>query len=490
MIIIPSIDIINGSCVRLTQGNYSSIKKYNLSPLKAGLEFKKQGASFLQIIDLDGSRLGRLINKKAIIKISKKTGMFIQVGGGIRNLKDANYLLNSGIDKIIIGTTAIEQKNKFVKILKKIGNEKIIAAVDIKDNQIMIKGWKNQGNLTLDNYLKELKILGLKYVLVTDIKKDGTLKNPNFFLMKKVVNQGFKVFAAGGITTVTDLKKLAKLGVYGAIIGKALYENKINLKETIPNFNSNNLCKRIIPCLDIKNGKVVKGTKFKKLIEMGDPIELGKKYSKAGADELVFLDISATNEKRGTLIGLVKKLAKKINIPFTVGGGINSLNDVKLLLTAGADKISIGTAAVTKPKLVKQISQKFGSQSLVISIDAKKNKNSWQVYINGGKKKTNLDAITFAKKMEQYGAGELLINSLNRDGTKIGYDLQLLQAISSNVNIPVIASSGAGKKGDFLKAFKIGKVDAVLAASLFHTNRLTINQLKKYLINNGIKIRL
>ncbi|MFA6427326.1 MAG: imidazole glycerol phosphate synthase subunit HisF [Candidatus Magasanikbacteria bacterium] len=250
------------------------------------------------------------------------------------------------------------------------------------------------------------------------------------------------------------------------------------------------MTKRIIPCLDVKDGKVVKGIHFTKLTDAGDAVKLAQLYSQSGADELVFLDITATSEKRKTLRELVEKIAKNINIPFTVGGGIADINDVKCLLNAGADKVSLCTAAVLNPALVKSISQKYGSQCLVISIDAKKTGKIWMIYIRGGKQKTDINAITFAKKMEKLGAGELLVNSLDRDGTKKGFDIELLNKISRSVRIPVIASSGAGTKKDFLDVLKQTNVDAVLAATVFHYEKIKIKKLKRYLKNNNLPIRL
>ncbi|MFC1615942.1 imidazole glycerol phosphate synthase subunit HisF [Patescibacteria group bacterium] len=242
---------------------------------------------------------------------------------------------------------------------------------------------------------------------------------------------------------------------------------------------NNNLAKRIIPCMDVADGKVVKGINFKNLKTVGDAVKLGKYYSENGADELIFLDITATKEKRKTLIDLVKKVSKNIFIPFNVGGGIKTIDDIQSILLSGADKISICSEAIKNPKLVKKASKRFGSQCIVISLDCKRKGDSWTLFINGGSKETEIDAIKFAKKMEKLGAGELLVNSLDEDGTKQGYDLKLLEKISQNVNIPVIASSGVGKKEDFTKAFEY--VDACLAASIFHSKIIKIPKLKKYL---------
>jgi len=252
----------------------------------------------------------------------------------------------------------------------------------------------------------------------------------------------------------------------------------------------NNLAKRIIPCLDVKNGRVVKGTHFRELRDAGNPVELGKVYSDLGADELVFLDITATLENRKTFCELVESIAKKINIPFTVGGGISCLEDIRILLTAGADKVSICSSAVQNPDLVSQAAQYFGSQCIVISIDAKRKNNGWNVYIKGGSEETDIDAIVFAKQMARLGAGELLVNSLDRDGTKQGFDIALLKTICDTVNIPVIASSGAGNMQDFLDVFQKAKVDAALGASVFHYKEIGLKELKLFLFEHNVPIRL
>lgn len=245
------------------------------------------------------------------------------------------------------------------------------------------------------------------------------------------------------------------------------------------------LTKRIIPCLDIKDGKVVKGTNFVSLRYAGDPVELGRIYEEKGADELVFLDIAASYEKRKTKISLVKKVAKNIFIPFTVGGGIKDIDDIKALLNAGADKISINTSAVKNPGLIKKAARKFGSQCIVVAIDSK----DYKVYVNGGRDKTDLNVLEWAKKIEELGAGEILLTSIDRDGTKTGYDIGLIKQISKSVNIPIISSGGAGSLKDILNVLKYGKADAALAASIFHYGKCSINQVKNYLIKNGVRIR-
>ena len=250
------------------------------------------------------------------------------------------------------------------------------------------------------------------------------------------------------------------------------------------------LTKRIIPCLDVDNRRVVKGINFINIKDAGDPVELAAFYDKEGADELVLLDITASSENRKTIIAIVERVAKKLFIPFTVGGGIRTISDMKNILLAGADKIAINTAVIKNPDLIKLGANMFGSQCIVVAIDAKKTNNSWEVFINGGREATGINVIAWVKRIVKLGAGEILLTSMDRDGTKNGYDLKLTKKISEKVSIPVIASGGAGKKQDFEQIFKLGKADAALAASLFHYSKLKILDLKRFLFNKKISMRL
>lgn len=249
------------------------------------------------------------------------------------------------------------------------------------------------------------------------------------------------------------------------------------------------LKKRIIPCLDIRDGRTVKGINFVDIRDAGDPIELAKKYVDQGADELVFLDITATLERRKTLIQLVEKIAREINIPFTVGGGIKKLEDVNQIIQAGADKVSINSAAVERPELIQEIAERFGSQCVVVAIDTKLVENNWLVYIHGGRTVTSLKTIEWAKKIEALGGGEILLTSMNNDGTKSGFALDITNAVSRSINIPVIASGGAGSREDFTILFQETAASAGLAASIFHYGEIAIPDLKQYLKNEKIPIR-
>lgn len=253
------------------------------------------------------------------------------------------------------------------------------------------------------------------------------------------------------------------------------------------------LTKRIIPCLDVKDGRVVKGVNFVNLVDAGDPVEAAVAYDKAGADELVFLDITASHERRGTMLDVVRETASKAFIPVTVGGGIRTLEDIKALLRAGADKVSLNTVAVENPEFVKQASARFGSQCIVVAIDAKRSERpdmKFEVYTHGGRKPRAIDAIDWAQRMEKYGAGEILLTSMDRDGTRDGYDLELTSAISENVHIPVIASGGVGNLQHLADGITQGKADAVLAASIFHFGDYTVREAKQYLADKGIPVRM
>ena len=250
--------------------------------------------------------------------------------------------------------------------------------------------------------------------------------------------------------------------------------------------------KRIIPCLDVNDGRVVKGVNFVNLQDAGDPVEIAKAYDKAGADEVIFLDITASSDQRGTVVDMVRRVAENVFIPFTVGGGIRTVDDFKMLLREGADKISINSAAINHPRLISEAAFKFGSQCVVVAIDAKRrgDRSGWNIYKNGGRVDMGMDAVEWAAQAERLGAGEILLTSMDCDGTKAGYDIELTRRIAEAVKIPVIASGGAGKLEHFYEALTDGKADAVLAASLFHYKELEIREVKEYLRGRGVSVRL
>ena len=491
MFVIPAIDIIGGKCVRLVQGDFNKLTPYGDDPVAIARQFAAAGAQMLHIVDLDGARAGRPVNQPLILKMAENVGIPVQVGGGIRSYQTAEGYLENGIQRILLSTAAVEDPGLIRRLIKKFGVDRVAIAADIKHGRFATDGWTKSGGKAVRASIAMLKQLAIENVLVTDASKDGLLAGPNFVLAKQFIDAGFQTIAAGGVSTLADIEEFNKLGTYGVVVGKAVYEGAIDLERAQASVTyRNSLAKRIIPCLDVKNGRVVKGINFKNLRDAGDPVELGQKYSRSGADELVFLDIAATQEQRRTPSGLVGRIAAAIDIPFTVGGGISSLEDIRRLLLAGADKVSLGTAAATNPGLVRRAAGYFGSQCIVISVDAKRRDNGWEVYIRGGSQATGLDAISFCRRMEKLGAGELLVNSLDRDGMNTGFDLELLQTITGNVNIPVIASSGGGSPAAFLDVFKNTTVGAALGASLFHHENETPERLKVFLADNNVEVRL
>jgi cyclase len=497
--IYPAIDIREGKVVRLTRGDFSNQIIYSQDPLNVLRNFVKSGTRWIHIINLDGALTGSFegnLSYKVImdlIKFSKQCGIKIQIGGGIRHLDLIEDLINRGIDRIILGTTAIENTNLLKNITKRYKN-KIVVALDTLSGTIRIKGWQHDTTLGALEVLQQMENIGIQTFIVTDIEKDGTSAGLNLNLyreLKNKKNSNTKIIASGGISSISDIEK-ALFYTDGVIIGKALYNGKISLNTLssfIDRLYNSGLIRRIIPCLDVKDGRVVKGVKFKNLQDSGDPVKMARYYNEIGADELVFLDISATIEGRRSILKTIRSVAEEIYIPFTVGGGIRTIEDMTIIIKAGAEKVSINSAAISNPDLISKGAKKFGSQCIVVSIDAKRKGKSWEVYSHSGTIPTGLDVLEWAKTAVEKGAGELLVTSMDRDGTNLGYDLELIQKISSMVSVPVIASGGAGTKEHFLEAINNG-AEAVLAASLFHYNKLEIQDLKRYLDDHDIMVRL
>ncbi|MBI4407440.1 MAG: imidazole glycerol phosphate synthase subunit HisF [Candidatus Kerfeldbacteria bacterium] len=472
--VIPAIDLLNGKCVRLQQGDYSQVTEYSADPIATALQFQQQGAVWLHVVDLDGAKAGKPVNQQIILDLVKQTQLRIEMGGGIRTVETAKYYLDNGVDRVILGTAAVKQPELVSQLIKRYGRDRVVVGLDIKNNSVAIDGWIVSGGVSLQESLAIFKPYQLKTIIVTDVSKDGMLTGPNFALCQLVRDQGFEVVVSGGVSSNDDIEQAKQLGFAGVIVGKALYEGKVTLQPK-------GFSKRIIACLDIANGRVVKGTHFTDLKDQGDPVELAKRYEDQGADELVFLDIMASVEQRDTLYSLVQRVAETLSIPFCVGGGVRTLEDMRTLLLAGADKVSIGSAAMSNPNLIKAASEQFGAQCIVVSLDPKWNGQFWELFSNGGREATGVDAVGFAKQMEQAGAGELLVNSLDRDGTRQGYDLSLLQAINNQVTIPVIASSGVGTVQHIQDVFDQTNVSAALVAGVLHSGELTITQIKQSL---------
>lgn len=495
MKILPAIDILDGKCVRLTRGEFDSKKIYSSDPFSVAKKFEKQGAKILHIVDLDAAKTGKPANQEWILKIVKTISIPVEVGGGIRDIETARVYLNARVQKIVIGTRAANDLAFVTSLIQEFGSDRIVVAIETRKGKITTNGWQKNTSKNYLDFAKELKILGVTEILFTDVDKDGTLTEPNFEAIKKLIDLGYKVIASGGISDLKSIRKLKNLGASAVILGKALYENKIilgdALKETLP---VSNLTKRIIPCLDVKDGKVVKGVHFRNHIIMGEIVELAKRYSDEGADELVFYDITASTEARTVSVDWVKRVAQVINIPFCVAGGISSVDDAKKILQSGADKISINSPALENPNLINSLAKEFGSQCVVVGIDSIEENGDFCVKKYTGDpnktKSTKWRTLDWALEVQKRGAGEIVLNCMNQDGTRKGYDLIQIKALDKLLSVPLIASGGAGSIEDFIKVFEETNVDAALAASIFHNGSISIGNLKKVLQENNIRVRL
>ena len=491
MKVIPAIDIIGGACVRLTKGEFASKKVYATDPVAVAQDFERQGATLIHVVDLDGARTGVSANKELILKIAKSISIPLEVGGGIRDEVVAREYLSAGVARVVIGTKAQTDPAFLTSLIKEFGSARIVVALEIKGGKLAVEGWQKTLDTDGTDFAKRMKALGVTEILCTDVERDGTMTEPNYELVRSLAQMGFNVVASGGISDMKALTTLKSIGLFGAIVGKAIYEGTIDIKNALDILKpSSHLTKRIIPCLDVKDGKVVKGISFVDLQAVGDPVALGKKYSEEGADELVFLDISASKEGRETMFDIAAAVAREVFIPFTVGGGISSIEQIRRLLKLGADKISINTAAVQNPALINEAARAFGQQCVVVAIDAKKKDGKYKVFLKGGSEETPLEVVAWAREAEKRGAGELLLTSMDKDGTKDGYDIELLQKVSEAVNIPVIASGGAGTLEHMRAALSEGKADAALVASLFHYGEHTVAEAKEFLSARGIPIRV
>ena len=349
--LIPAIDLINGQCVRLTKGDYNQKKVYSNNPVDIAKEFESLGFRRLHVVDLDGAKSKHVVNIDVLRSITENTSLIVDFGGGIKTDTDIKKAFDNGASMVTIGSVAISNPERLIKWINQYGAERIILGADVSNGKVSINGWQENSSEDLIPFLEKYIKLGVKKVLCTDISKDGTLSGPAINLYKEIMERfpAVHLIASGGISSNNDIIELDKANIPATVFGKAYYEGRIDvesLKKTIPfSFKKHmGLAKRIIPCLDVKDGQTVKGTNFINLRNAGDPVELAKAYSDNGADELVFLDITASFEGRKTFTHMVTQVAKEINIPFTVGGGINELKDVERLLYAGADKVSVNSA--------------------------------------------------------------------------------------------------------------------------------------------------
>jgi len=471
MIIFPSIDLKNGEVVRLVQGDYDQKTVYSPDPVDVAKKYEAMGARFMHLVDLDGAKDGDTANIESIRAIRGAVKMRLQLGGGIRCAETVDMYLNEiGINRVILGTVAVENPDFVREMVELHGTERIVVGVDVRDGKVAVSGWLKDSGADYLDFIETLKDIGVTYIVVTDIGRDGTLTSPNWEMYEQI--HGINVVVSGGVSGEADVRRGQKY--YGVIVGKAFYEGKIDLEKVF--------AKRIIPCLDTVDGRVVKGVNFVNLVDVGDPIEIAKRYEEQGADEIVLLDITATNENRDTMYSLLKRASETLTVPLTLGGGIRTVDDVQKALEHGASKVSINSAAVHNPELIRQASEKFGSEKIVVAIDGRDR----EVMVSGGKKGTGLDIVEWAKKCEALGAGEILFTSMSGDGTQDGYDIVHTLAICEAVNIPVIASGGCGCVRDIIDVFQQTGCDAALVASLFHYGKATVGDVKAAMKNVGL----
>ena len=477
--LLPAVDIAGGQAVQLVQGVAGSEKRFG-DPVEAALRWQEAGAEWIHLVDLDAA-FGRGHNRELQAKIVGTLDIRVEMSGGIRDDESLAAAMDAGCRRVNIGTAALEQPEWCAKAIAEHG-DRVAVGLDVRGRTLAARGWTRDGG-DLYDVLARLDAEGCARYVVTDVNKDGMLEGPNLQLLRDVCAATDRpVVASGGITELADLEALQGLvgdGVEGAIIGTALYEGRFTLEDalalTLPASASMSLAVRVIPCLDVDAGRVVKGVNFQDLRDAGDPVELAKLYDAEGADELTFLDISASHEGRATTMEIVSATAEQVFIPLTVGGGVGSVEDVDRLLRAGADKVAVNTAAIHRPELVAEIADRFGNQVLVLSVDARRaagTDSGFEVTTHGGRKSAGLDAIAWAARAAELGAGEILLNAMDADGTQDGFDLELIRQVRAAVSIPVIASGGAGAVEHFPPAVDAG-ADAVLAATVFHFGTLS-----------------
>lgn len=487
---IPAIDLLAGRVVRLRQGDFSEITDYG-DPEDVIASWKPDRGGRVHVVDLEGARSGRPHELDTVRRLSR-FGFRLQAGGGVRSVGDAKAWLDAGAEKVVIGTTAAAEPQTFAKIVQALGAPRILPAVDLKDGAVFTAGWQTAVTADLTRLFASFESMGMREVLVTDIRRDGMLSGPSLdFYRRLALTTRLRIIASGGVANLGDIASLSRLdGLSGVVLGKSLHEKRFTLPEARARAASARFIpERVIPCLDLQGGRVVKGTRFTDLRDAGDPVECAKRYEREGADELVVLDISATQEERATSMATVERIAETLFIPLTVGGGVRTLEDFGRLIRSGADRVAMNSAAVERPSLLEEAAAAFGRQAVVLACDARSVGRDYRVVVRGGTVITPLEVSEWCRSAETLGAGEILLTSIDRDGTGQGFDLELLRRVTTAVKIGVIASGGAGKLEHFSEAIETGGARAVLAASLFHDGILSIGELKDHLSARGIPVR-
>ena len=503
MILFPAIDLKDGQCVRLKLGDMNQATVYNADPSAQARSFEEQGFEWLHVVDLNGAFAGASVNGAAVEAILKATGNPVQLGGGIRTLEQIESWLEKGLARVILGTVAVRDPG-LVKEACRLFPGRIAVGIDARGGKVAVEGWAEACEVGAAELARKFEGVGVAAIVYTDIDRDGVLSGINWeltlALADAVQNSGDRLGRPrvdGRRRPYDDarcrpprrrhLRPRAVRRADRSAGGSAHPARRGGGRMTLKN--------RVIPCLDVKDGRVVKGVNFVDLIDAGDPVEAAKAYDAAGADELCFLDITASSDDRDTILDVVARTAEQCFMPLTVGGGVRTVSDIRRLLLAGADKVSINTAAVKNPGFVSEAAEKFGDQCIVVAIDAKRvsgagDAGRWEIFTRGGRDATGIDAVEFARKVVARGAGEILLTSMDRDGTRNGYDIALTRTVADAVHVPVIASGGVGTLDHLVEGIRDGHATAVLAASIFHFGTYTIAEAKQHMAAAGLAMRL
>jgi cyclase len=494
MELLPAIDLRHGRAVRLRQGDDARATVYGDDPVAVLESYARAGVARVHVVDLDAA-FGEKPQRDLIARMAVVKEVAIQLGGGLRSREAVEWALGAGCDRVVIGSLVARDPEAFSFLTVDFPG-RIVPALDIERGEVRVAGWTAGAEKSLEEICDSLWGLPCPAVLVTDVERDGMLSGPNLELARKVASvSGLPALLSGGVRALADLvaaRRVPEIG--GVIVGRALYEGAFTVEEALAACGGGlsgptGLARRVIPCLDVAAGRVVKGVRFQDLVDQGDPAESALRYALQGADEIVFLDIGAAPEERDTELAWVRRTAEQVFVPLTVGGGVRSEDDARRLLLSGADKVGINSAAVERPELIASLARRFGSQCVVLSVDARRRNGGWEVVTRGGRHPTGLDALDWIVQGVERGAGEILLTSIDCDGTQGGYDLDLLAAVTGRVRVPVIASGGAGTPEHLAQALAAGAA-AVLAASIFHQGTWTVAGVKRALGAAGFPVRL
>jgi cyclase len=511
MDLLPAIDLRGGRVVRLLRGDDRRRTAYSECPVEVLSDFAAAGARWVHVVDLDAA-FGEPPQRAPVEELAaaaRGLGVRVELGGGLGDEAAVAWALTAGCERAVVGSMAAREPERF-GALARTHPGRLVPAVDVGGEAVRVAGWRERAGRPLVEVCGALRGLPCPAVLVTDVERDGALDGPNLPLARRVAEAtGLPALLSGGVTGLDDLLRAAETpGIGGAVVGRALYEGRFTVQEALAACESARACRdarplvsgltvRVIPCLDVSGGRVVKGVRFQDLRDLGDPAEAARRYAEQGADEIVFLDIDAAPEARATALDWVRRAAERVFVPLAVGGGVRAVDDARALLSAGADKVGVNTAAAERPELLAELARRFGSQCVVLSIDARRSgaaghgtgsAPAWEVVTHGGRRGTGRDALRWAVEGVERGAGEILLTSIDADGTRGGYDLDLVRRVSAAVPVPVIASGGAGGPAHLAQALEAGAA-AVLAASIFHQGTWTVAAVKEELARRGFPVR-